>query len=151
MSYFMLHRTKPGFTSACDNIYQMVQHTVGMINYLHFIIQHFLCLSRYIDICKIQIDVQSSNPRPISTSETFVPHIYVFVCKYSIRLSIVKSMAVSHLLKSTSNDLSDVWPIIILTLMLTNKSATYLRIWKGHRFVNTFKSNRDLTSYRFEE
>ena len=84
---------------------QLVQHTVGMINYLHFIIQHFQCLSRY--ICKTQIDVQSSNPRPISTSETFVPHIYVFVCKYSIRLSIVKSMAVSHLFKSTSNDLSD--------------------------------------------
>jgi hypothetical protein len=149
VSYFMLHRTKPGFTSACANICQLVQHTVGMINYLHFIIQHFQCLSRY--ICKTQIDVQSSNPHPISTSETFVPHIYVFVCKYSIRLSIVKSMAISHLFKSTSKDLSDVWPIVILTLMLTNKSATYLRIWKGHRFVNTFKSNRDLTSCRFEE
>jgi hypothetical protein len=78
-------------------------------------------------------------------------YLYLRVISIPIRLSIVKYMAVSHFFKSTSNDLADVWPIVILTLMLTNKLATYLRIRKGYRFVKTFKSNRDLRSYRFEE
>jgi len=34
-------------------------------------------------ICKTQIDIQSSNPCPISTSQTSVPQIYVLFFKFS--------------------------------------------------------------------
>jgi hypothetical protein len=50
---------------------------------------------------------------------------------------ILKSMAVSHFLKSTS-----------LTYPHTNKSAIDLRIWKRHRFENTLKSNPGFTVYK---
>ena len=49
------------------------------------------------------IDVQSSNPCPNSTSQTSVPQIYVL-------FQILKSVAVSHFFKSTSNDVTDVCP-----------------------------------------
>ena len=87
----------------------------------------------YPDICKSQIhvqpliDVQSSNPFPISTQQTYVPQIYVFFLlflfkwsnrrsilkfmsffKFSNRRPILKSVAVSHFLKPKSNDVTDV-------------------------------------------
>jgi hypothetical protein len=52
----------------------------------------------------------------------------------------VQSIAVSHF----SNRHSMTSLTYYLTLTLTNKSATDLRIWKGHRFENTLKSDRDL-------
>jgi len=72
-------------------------------------------------ICKTQIDVQplidvqSSNTCQISTSQTSVPQIGVQFSKLSFfkisnRHPILKSMAVSHFLKSTSNDTTDVCP-----------------------------------------
>jgi hypothetical protein len=50
------------------------------------------------------IDIQSSNPCPIVTSQIYV------LFKFSNRRPILKSMAVSHFLKSTSNDVTDVCP-----------------------------------------
>ena len=73
-------------------------------------------------ICKTQIDVQSSNPCLISMSQIYVifqilksasnSQIYVLfqIFKFSNRHSILKSMAVSHFLKSTSNDIIDIYP-----------------------------------------
>jgi hypothetical protein len=60
--------------------------------------------------------------------------------KFSNRPQILKSMAISHYFKSMSNDVTDV----CLNLTLNNKSAIDLRIWKGCRFENTLKSDRDL-------
>ena len=82
--------------------------------------------------CKTQIDVQplidvqSSNPCPIFTSET------------SVLSQIVKSKIYSRF--------SGRCPITSLTyaLILTNNSTIDLRIWKGHRFENNLKLNRDL-------
>jgi len=69
-------------------------------------------------ICKTQIDIQSSSTCPISTSQTSVPQIYVIfqILKYMSffkfwnRCPILKYMAVSHFLKPTSNDVTDVCP-----------------------------------------
>jgi len=84
------------------------------------------CYTQY--KCKTQIDVQplidvqSSNPCLISTSQTSVPQIYVLfsnsqigvqfsnLCPFSnlqISIPILKSMAISHFLKLTSNDVTD--------------------------------------------
>jgi len=52
--------------------------------------------------------------------------------KFSNRHANLNSLAVSHFLKST------------YALTLTNKSAIDLKIWKGRRFENTLKLNRDL-------
>jgi len=69
-------------------------------------------------ICKTQIDIQSSSTCPISTSQTSVPQIYVIfqILKYMSFFKfwnwcpILKYMAVSHFLKPTSNDVTDVCP-----------------------------------------
>ena len=82
----------------------------------------------YIYICRTQIevkpliDVQSSILSQIFTSQTSVPQIYVLF----------------HILKLANSQ------IYVLTLTLTNKSAIDLKIWKGCRFENTLKSDRDL-------
>jgi hypothetical protein len=83
-------------------------------------------------ICKPQINVQplidvqlvqSSNPFLISTQQTYVPQIDVFFSSFFplqmiksafdsqiyVLFQILKSMAVSHFLKPTSNDVTDVW------------------------------------------
>ena len=69
--------------------------------------------------CKTQINVKSSNPCPISTSQTSVPQIYVLFSMMSLTYA--------------------------LTLTLTNKSAIDQRIWKGHQFENTLKSDHDVS------
>ena len=82
----------------------------------------------YIYICWTQIeikpliDVQSSILSQIFTSQTSVPQIYVLF----------------HILKLANSQ------IYVLTLTLTNKSAIDLKIWRGCRFENTLKSDRDL-------
>jgi hypothetical protein len=99
-------------------------------------VSFFICCDNvfvftYIYICKTQIDVQplidvqSSNLGPISTSQTSVSPTYVLfsnsqidvqfsnIClfyKFSNRYPILISMAVSHFLKSTSNDVTNVYP-----------------------------------------
>ena len=60
---------------------------------IHLTIIIYICKTQ-IDI-KIQIDVQSSNPCLISMSQLSVPQM---------------SMAISHFLKSTSNDVTDICP-----------------------------------------
>ena len=131
---------------------------------------HNLFSKRYIlkgytyNICKTQIDIQSLidaqslNLCQISTSQTSAPQIYalffkfsnwppifksMFFFKFSNRRPILKSLVVFHFLKSTSND---VIMSLDYTLILTlaNTSAIDLIIWKGCRFENTLKSNRDL-------
>jgi len=61
-----------------------------------------VCLNLYIR--KTVIDMQSSNPCPISTSQTTLCPFF----KLSNRHPILKSMVVSHFLKS--NDITDVCP-----------------------------------------
>ena len=75
-------------------------------------------------ICKTQINVQplvditSSNLRPITTSQTSVPQIYVLFqilksmsfFKFLNRCPIFKSITDSHFLKSMSNNVIDVCP-----------------------------------------
>jgi hypothetical protein len=36
----------------------------------------------------------------------------------------------------------------MINIIQNNKSAIYLRIWKGHQFENTLKSDRDSRPYR---
>ena len=67
------------------------------------------------------IDMQFSNRPPILKSISFF--------EFSNWCPILKSMAVSHFLKSKSNDVTDVCPNVTLTL--TNKLAIDLKIWKG--------------------
>ena len=93
-------------------------------------------------MCKTQIDVhplidvQSSNSSPISTSQTSVPQIYVLFSNSQIGVPILKSTSFfkfsnrHSILKSTSLTYA-------LTLILTNKSAIDLKIWKGRQFENT--------------
>jgi hypothetical protein len=91
-------------------------------------------------ICKTQFDVQplinvqSSNPCPISTSHTSVPQIYVLFSKSKIGV-LFSNLWLFHTSSSRC-------PMISLTyaLTLTNKSAIDLRICKGHRFENTSTS-----------
>lgn len=99
------------YKSMSGNIQNKLIIIATMTNVIH----------HYINICKTQIDVQSSNPCRISMSQTLVPQIYVLFCKFSNPRPILKYMAVSHFLKLTSN---------VLTLTLTNKSAINLKIWK---------------------
>jgi len=110
-------------------------------------------------ICKIQIhvqpliDVQSSNPRPISTSQTSVPQIYVLFTN-SQSVSNSQIYVLFQILKS-GVQFSNLWPFLNFSnrrpmksmtyaLILTNKWAIDLKIRKGHRFKNTLKSDRDL-------
>jgi len=60
--------------------------------------------------------------------------------KFSNRHFNFQFMAVSHF--SNWSPMTSL--TYALTQTLTNKSAIYLRIWKGHRFDNTLKSDRDL-------
>ena len=59
------------------------------------------------------------------------------ILKFTNRRPILKSIAVSHFLKSTSNDVD------ALIQTLTNKSAIDLKIWKGGQFENILISDRD--------
>jgi len=79
------------------------RHARGILEYANTTIQWegSICKTQ-IDVQTL-IDVQSSNPCPISTSQTSVPQIYVL-------FQILKPMAVSHFLKSTSNDVTDICP-----------------------------------------
>ena len=54
-----------------------------------------------------------------------------------VLFQIIKSMSVSHFLKSTSNDVTVYALTLILppAINLTNKSAIDLRIWKGRRLL----------------
>ena len=135
---------------------------------------------KFIYVCKTQIGVQPLND--IQTSnlcqflrQTSVPQIYVLfsnsqicvqflnLCPFSnsqiyVLFQILKSIAVSHFLKSMSFfKFSNLLPFLTfsnrclmtslmyaLTLILTNKLAIDLRIWKGCQFENTLKSDRDL-------
>ena len=87
-------------------------------------------------------------------SQTSVPQIYVLFFKFSNRRPnlksmsffnfsnrrpILKSMAISHF--SNRRPMTS----LMYALTLTNKSTIDLRIWKGHRFENTLKSDRYLT------
>ena len=72
-----------------------------------------------------------SNRYPILKSTSFF--------KFSNWHPILKSMAASHFVKSTSKDVTDLY-----ALTLTNKLAIDMRIWKGLRYENTLKSDRDL-------
>ena len=104
----------------------------------------FLCSKWYIFKTQINvqplIDVQSSNPCPISKSQTSVPQIYVLFSNSQIGVQF-----------------SNLWPFLTfstrcpmapltcaLTLTLSNKLPIDLRIWKEHRFENTLKSDHDL-------
>jgi hypothetical protein len=95
-------------------------------------------------ICKTQIDfqplidVQSSNPHPISMSQTSVRLIYVLFSNSRIVIQF-----------------SNLWPSLIFpnqspmrsptyALSLTHKSAIDLYICQGHRFENTLKSDSNL-------
>jgi len=86
-------------------------------------------------ICKTQNDIQplihvlSSNTCPISTSQTSIPQIYVLFSNCRPILTF-----------------SNQCPMMSLTyvLTLTKKLAIDLRIWKGCRFENPVKSDRDL-------
>ena len=65
-------------------------------------------------------------------------------------------LSFSQILKSMSFiKFSNLWPLLTFSnqcpmtsltyaLTLTNKSAIDLRIWKGHQFENTLKSDHDL-------
>ena len=67
-------------------------------------------------------------------------HLYLgYMSFFHILKSASKYMAVYHFLQSTSLTYA-----LTLILTLTNKSAIGLRIWKWHRFDNTFKSDRDM-------
>ena len=109
-------------------------------------------------ICKTQIDVQplslidvqSSNPCPISTSETSLPQIYVlFFFFFFFLIQILQSASNSQIFALFTNaqigvhfskcpflTFSNRCPMTSLTyaLTLTNKSAIDLWIWKGCRF-----------------
>jgi hypothetical protein len=68
-------------------------------------------------ICKIQIGVRCSNPCLISTEHLYLRSMSFFQILKSasnsqihVLFQILKSMAVSHFLKSMSNDVTDVYP-----------------------------------------
>jgi len=65
---------------------------------------------------------------------------YMSFFKFLNRRPILKSRAVSHFLKSTSNHVTDVCS----NPNPTNKSAIYLRIRTGCRFEHTHKSDSEL-------
>ena len=95
----------------------------------------FLCSKWYIFKTQINvqplIDVQSSNPCPISKSQTSVPQIYVLFSNSQIYGCFSPRCPMAPLTRA-------------LTLTLSNKSPIDLRIWKEHRFENTLKSAHDL-------
>jgi hypothetical protein len=115
------------------------------------------------NICKTQIDVrplidiQSSNPCPISTSQTYEPQIYVSfsnsqigvqfsnLCPFSnSQIGVQFSNLWSFLTFSNRRLMASLTYAITITLTLTNKSAINLRIWNVRRFENALKSDRDL-------
>ena len=111
---------------------------------------------KFIYVCKTQIGVQPLND--IQTSnlcrflrQTSVPQIYVLFSNSQIYVlfQILKSMSFfkfSNLLPflTFSNRCLMTSLMYALTLILTNKLAIDLRIWKGCQFENTLKSDRDL-------
>jgi hypothetical protein len=63
----------------------------------------------------------------------FLSHRHLYLRSMSF-FQMIKSMIGSHFPKSKSNDVKDICP----------KPTKDLRIWKGRRFENTLKSDRDL-------
>jgi hypothetical protein len=93
------------------------------------------------------IDVQSSNPCLISTSQTSVPQIYVLF--QILKLVSNSQIYVLFQICKSASQFSNLWPFLTFSnwhpmtsltyakttiLTLTNNSTIDLRIWKGHWF-----------------
>jgi hypothetical protein len=74
-------------------------------------------LSKLKYICKTQINIQSLNPCPISTTQISVPQIYVLFSNSEIYGSFSLQCPMTY------------------ALTLTNKSAIDRRIWKGCIYI----------------